>query len=172
LLVGHAYGGAVITQAGNAANVTGLVYVAAFVPDAGESVDSLTDHETRALFQPSADGFLFFSPVFFPQVFAHDLPTTKGAFLAASQLPPARAALGTPVSRAAWRSCRSWYVLATEDRTIPPAAQLRMATRAQAVITDVRASHAVYMSQPSAVAETIVTAARATLDEMTALNES
>jgi pimeloyl-ACP methyl ester carboxylesterase len=163
LLVGHAYGGAVITQAGNAANVAGLVYVAAFVPDAGESVESLMADETPAPFQPSADGFLFFSPVFFPQVFAHDLTTTQGAFLAASQLPPAAAALGTPVSRAAWRSRPSWYVLATEDRIIPPAVQRRMATRARAAVTDVRASHAVYLSQPRAVAETIAAAAHASL---------
>jgi pimeloyl-ACP methyl ester carboxylesterase len=165
LLVGHAYGGAVITQAGNAANVTGLVYVAAFVPDTGESVESLMENELPAPLQPSADGFLFFNPAFFPQIFAHDLTTAQGAFLAASQLPPAAAALGTPVSRAAWRSRPSWYVLATEDRIIPPAVQRRMATRARSVITDVRASHAVYMSRPRAVAETIAAAAHASLDK-------
>jgi pimeloyl-ACP methyl ester carboxylesterase len=165
LLVGHAYGGAVITQAGNAANVTGLVYVAAFVPDAGESVESLMEDEPPAPLQPSADGFLFFNPAFFPQIFAHDLTTAQGAFLAASQLPPAATALGTPVSRAAWRSRPSWYVLASEDRIIPPAVQRRMATRARSVITDVRASHAVYMSRPRAVAETIAAAAHASLDK-------
>jgi pimeloyl-ACP methyl ester carboxylesterase len=161
LLVGHSYGGAVITQVGNAANVSGLVYVAAFIPDAGESVESLMDDETAAPLQPSADGFLFFNSTVFPQLFAHDLRTEHGAFLAASQPPPAAAALDTRVSCAAWRSLPSWYVLTTDDRIIPPTVQRRMATRAQAVITDVRASHAVHLSQPRAVAETIAAAARA-----------
>ena len=161
LLVGHSYGGVVITEAGAAANVVGLVYVAAFVPDAGESVASLIEGGAPPPLQPSADGFLFFNPVLFPQVFAHDLPTAQGAFLAAAQLPPAGAAFGTPVSQAAWRSRRSWYVLATEDRIIPPAAQRQMATRANAAITEVRGSHAVYISQPEAVADAIDAAAHA-----------
>jgi pimeloyl-ACP methyl ester carboxylesterase len=161
LLVGHSYGGAVITEAGNAANVAGLVYVAAFVPDAGESVDSLIEGEEPAPLQPSADGFLFFNPALFPQVFAHDLTAAQGAFLAAAQVPLAGAALRTPITQAAWRTRRSWYVLATEDRVIPPAAQRQMATRANAAITDVRGSHAVYISQPEAVAEVIDAAARA-----------
>jgi len=161
LLVGHSYGGAVITQAGNAANVAGLVYVAAFVPDAGESIESLIEGEAPAPLQPSADGFLFFNPALFPQVFAHDLTTVQGAFLAAAQVPPAGAAFGTKVSRAAWKTRRSWYALATEDRVIPPAAQRQMAKRANAPITDVRGSHAVYISQPRAVAEAIDAAARA-----------
>ena len=101
LLVGHSYGGVVITEAGAAANVVGLVYIAAFVPDVGESVASLIDGGAPPPLQPSADGFLFFNPVLFPQVFAHDLPTAQGAFLAAAQLPPAGSAFGTPVSHAA-----------------------------------------------------------------------
>jgi len=161
LLVGHSYGGAVITEAGNAVNVAGLVYVAAFVPDAGESVEALIDGETPAPLQPSADGFLFFNRSLFPQIFAHDLTAAQGAFLAASQVPPRGTAFGTKVSRAAWRTRRSWYVLATEDRIIPPTAQRQMATRANAAITDVRGSHAVYISQPHAVAEAIDAAARA-----------
>jgi pimeloyl-ACP methyl ester carboxylesterase len=160
LLVGHSYGGAVITQAGNADHVAGLVYVAAFVPDVGESVESLIDDETPAPLQSSADGFFFFNPALFPQIFAHDLTTIRGAFLAAAQCPPSGVALGTPVSRAAWRSRPSWYLLATEDRIIPPVVQRQMAKRAHATITDVRASHAVHMSQPRVVAETIATAAR------------
>ena len=161
LLVGHSYGGVVITEAGDAPNVVGLVYVAAFAPDAGESVARLIDGREPAPLQPSTDGFLFFNPALFPQVFAHDLPTAQGAFLAAAQVPPAAAAFGTPVSQAAWRSRPSWYVLATEDRIIPPAAQRQMATRANAVITEVRGSHAVYISQPEAVADAIDGAARA-----------
>jgi pimeloyl-ACP methyl ester carboxylesterase len=161
LLVGHSYGGAVITEAGHAANVAGLVYVAAFVPDAGESIESLIEGEAAAPLNPTADGFLFFNPALFPQIFAHDLTTVQGTFLAAAQAPPAAAAFGTKLSRAAWRSRRSWYVLATEDRVIPPAAQRQMAKRANAAITDVRGSHAVYISQPRAVAEVIDSAARA-----------
>ena len=161
LLVGHSYGGVVITEAGGAANVAGLVYIAAFVPDAGESVASLIEGGAPPPLQPSADGFLFFNPALFPQVFAHDLPTAHGAFLAAAQRPPAGEAFGAPVSQAAWRSRRSWYVLATEDRIIPPAAQRQMATRANAVVTEVRGSHAVYISQPEAVADAIDAAARA-----------
>jgi len=163
LLVGHSYGGAVITEAGNAAQVAGLVYVAAFVPDAGESIESLIEGQAPAPLKPSADGFLFFNPVLFPQIFAHDLTTAQGRFLADAQAPPAAAAFGTKVSRAAWRTRPSWYVLATEDRIIPPAAQRLMATRANAAITEVRGSHAVYISQPRAVAEAIDAAARAVL---------
>jgi pimeloyl-ACP methyl ester carboxylesterase len=162
VLVGHSYGGVVITEAGDAPNVAGLVYVAAFVPDAGESVAKLIEGGEQAPLQPSADGFLFFNPAIFPQVFAHDLPTAQGAFLAAAQVPPAGAAFNTPVSQAAWKIRRSWYVLATEDRIIPPAAQRQMAVRASAVITEVRGSHAVYLSQPEAVADAIDAAARAT----------
>jgi pimeloyl-ACP methyl ester carboxylesterase len=161
LLVGHSYGGVVITEAGDAPNVAGLVYVAAFVPDTGESVAKLIEGGAPAPLQPSADGFLFFNPTLFPQVFAHDLPAGQGAFLAAAQVPPAGAAFAAPVSTAAWRSKPSWYVLSTEDRIIPPAAQRQMATRANAAITEVRGSHAVYISQPESVANAIDAAARA-----------
>jgi pimeloyl-ACP methyl ester carboxylesterase len=162
LLVGHSYGGVVITEAGNAANVAGLVYVAAFVPDVGESVAKLTEAGSPPPLQPSADGFLFFDPAAFPQAFAQDLPAAQGAFMAASQLPPAAAAFATPVTQPAWKSRRTWYVLATQDRVIPPPFQRQMATRAEATITEVSGSHAVYISQPEAVADAIDGAARAT----------
>lgn len=162
LLVGHSYGGVVITEAGAAANVAGLVYVAAFVPDVGESVSSLIEGGAPPPLQPSKDGFLFFDPAIFPQAFAQDLPPAQGAFLAAAQLPPAGAAFAARVSRAAWKSLRSWYVLSTDDRVIPPEAQRRMAARANATITEVRGSHAVYISQAGAVADAIDAAARAT----------
>lgn len=160
LLVGHSYGGAVITQAGDAPNVAGLVYVAAFVPDTGESIGSLSEGGAQLPLQPSADGFLFFDVSRFPGLFAQDLPAAQGVFLAVAQIPPAAAAFGTPVTRAAWKSRPSWYVLATEDRILPPDAQRRMATRAGAEVVEVRASHAVYLSQPSAVADAIDRAAR------------
>lgn len=161
LLVGHSYGGVVITEAGAGNDVAGLVYVAAFAPDVGESVGMLIEGGAQPPVQPSSDGFLFFDPAVFPQAFAHDLPEAQGAFLAASQVPPAAAVFASPVTRAAWRSKRSWYVLATEDRVIPPAAQRRMAERAGASVTEVRGSHAVYVSQPEAVADAIDAAARA-----------
>jgi pimeloyl-ACP methyl ester carboxylesterase len=161
LLVGHSYGGVVITEAGNAANVAGLVYVAAFVPDAGESVSTLIEGGEPPPVQPSTDGFLFFDPAIFPQAFAQDLPPAQGAFLAATQVPPAASAFEARVSQPAWKARRSWYVLATEDRVIPPAAQRKMATRAKAAITEVVGSHAVYISQPKAVADAIDAAARA-----------
>ncbi|HSD39567.1 MAG TPA: alpha/beta hydrolase [Rhodocyclaceae bacterium] len=161
LLVGHSYGGVVITEAGNAPNVAGLVYVAAFVPDAGESVASLLDGGAAPPVQPSADGYLFFDASIFPQAFAQDLPPAQGAFLAAAQIPPAAAAFEAKVSQAAWKTRRSWYVLSTEDRIIPPPAQRKMAGRAKASIKEVRASHAVYISQPDAVAQAIDDAARA-----------
>ena len=160
LLVGHSYGGVVITEAGNAPNVAGLVYVAAFVPDAGESVTSLLEGGAAPPVQPSADGYLFFDAAIFPQAFAQDLPPAQGAFLAAAQIPPAAAAFEAKVSQAAWKTRTSWYVLSTEDRIIPPAAQRKMAGRARATIKEVRGSHAVYVSQPDAVAEAIDEAAR------------
>jgi len=168
LLVGHSYGGAVITEVGVAANVAGLVYVAAFVPDVGESVDALLDVETKGFFQPSSDGFVFFNAALFPQLFAQDMPTTQGVFLAAAQAPPASLALGTAVSRAAWRDRPSWYVLATEDRIISPASQRQMAARANAFITEARGGHAVHISRPRLVAEIIAAAAA----QMTALNHA
>ena len=161
LLVGHSYGGVVITEAGDAPNVAGLVYVAAFAPDAGESVTTLIEGGEPPPVQPSKDGFLFFDPTIFPQAFAQDLPAAQGAFLAATQVPPAAIAFETPVTEPAWKTRRSWYVLATEDRVIPPAAQRQMATRAKAAITEVAGSHAVYISQPKAVADAIDAAARA-----------
>lgn len=161
LLVGHSYGGVVITEAGNAPNVAGLVYVAAFVPDAGESVATLLDGGAAPPVQPSADGYLFFDAAIFPHAFAQDLAPAQGAFLAAAQIPPAAGAFEAKVSQPAWKTRNSWYVLATEDRIIPPSAQRKMAGRAKASIMEVRASHAAYISQPDAVAEAIDEAAKA-----------
>ncbi len=161
LLVGHSYGGVVITEAGNDPNVAGLVYVAAFVPDAGESVASLIDGGAPPPVQPSADGYLFFDTAIFPQAFAQDLPPALGRFLATAQVPPAAAAFEAKVSQPAWKTHSSWYVLTTEDRIIPPPAQRKMAGRAKSTIREVRASHAVYISAPDAVAQAIDEAAQA-----------
>ncbi len=163
LLVGHSYGGVVITEAGNAPNVAGLVYVAAFVPDAGESVASMLEGGAPPPVQPSTDGYLFFDAAIFPQAFAQDLPPAQAAFLATAQIPPAAAAFEAKVTQPAWKTHSSWYLLSTEDRIIPPAAQRQMAGRAKASIKEVRASHASYISQPEAVAEAIDQAARASV---------
>lgn len=160
LLVGHSYGGAVITEAGDAANVAGLVYVAAFAPDQGESVQSLISGGAAPPVTVSADGFLFFNADVFPQAFAQDLSPERGAFLAAAQIPTAGAAFAAPITHATWRTKPSFFVISSEDRIIPPAAQRQMAGRAHATITEVAASHAIYVSQPQAVADAIDQAAR------------
>lgn len=160
LLVGHSYGGVVITEAGEAPNVAGLVYVAAFAPDTGESLSSLLEGGAPPPVQPSTDGFLFFDPIVFPGAFAQDLPPAQAAFMAAAQLPAAAAAFETPVSKASWKTRPSWYVLSTEDRIIPPAAQRSMAKRANASVIEVAGSHVVYISQPQAVANALDKAAR------------
>lgn len=161
ILVGHSYGGAVITEAGNAPNVAGLVYVAAFAPDAGESVATLLGGGDGPPVKPSADGFLFFDPAIFPQAFAQDVGPERGAFLAATQVPTAAGAFETKITQAAWRTKPTSYVVATDDRIIPPPAQRMLAARANATVTEVKGSHAVYISQPNAVADAIDVAARA-----------
>ncbi|GLH77180.1 alpha/beta hydrolase [Bradyrhizobium sp. SSBR45G] len=163
LLVGHSYGGAVITHAGVADNVAGLVYVAAFVPDIGESVTSLLGGGPAAPLQLSQDNFLFFDTGRFPQAFAHDCGPSQAAFLAASQVPIAARALGTPLSQAAWKSRPCFYLLTTDDRIIPPLVQRQMASRARAELWEVAASHAVHISRPMAVADAIDQAARNTI---------
>lgn len=161
ILVGHSYGGMVITEAGDAPKVAGLVYVAAFAPDVGESVARLSEGGGQPPVQASADGFLFFDAGIFPQAFAQDLPPDQAAFLAAAQAPPSAAAFATPATQTAWKSRPSWYVLSTDDRIIPPAAQRQMAARAGSTITEVPGSHAVYISRPVAIADAIDRAARA-----------
>ncbi|MGE0719940.1 MAG: alpha/beta hydrolase [Alphaproteobacteria bacterium] len=161
LLVGHSYGGVVITEAGSNEKVAGLVFVAAFMPDAGDSVTSMIAGGSQPPVRPSSDGYLFFDPAVFPQAFAHDLPAERAAFLAAAQVPVAAVAFGTPVSRAAWRTQPTTYVVASDDRIIPPAAQRQWAARAGAAVTEVRGSHAIYISQPEAVADAIDRAAGA-----------
>jgi len=162
LLVGHSYGGAVIGEAGNHERVAGLVYVAAFMLDAGDSVAALTASGSPPPLRPSSDGYLFFEPSIFPQAFAQDLPPERGAFLADSQKPVAGAAFAAASSNPAWHTHPVSYVVATEDRIIPPAAQRQWAARAHATITEIRGSHAIYVSQPEAVADAIDRAARAT----------
>lgn len=161
LLVGHSYGGVVITEAGGTDKVAGLVYVAAFAPDAGESVLGLIEGAPPPPVQSSQDQFLFFDTALFPSVFAAGLDPELGAFMADAQVPVAVAAFAAPVTRPAWRVKSSWYVVAAEDQVIPPQAQRQFAARAGATVTELRVGHAAYVVQPEAVAAVIDQAAQA-----------
>jgi len=165
LLVGHSYGGVVITEAGNDPKVAGLVYVAAFAPDAGESVASLIQDPPPGAavppILPPQDGFLFLDKAKFAESFAADVAPDAAAFMADSQVPWGVDALGGTVSQAAWKTKPSTYIVATDDRMIPPPAQRGMAARAGARVLDVKGSHAVYVSQPAAIAAAIQQAADA-----------
>jgi pimeloyl-ACP methyl ester carboxylesterase len=154
VLVGHSYGGAVITEAGAHDKVTALVYIAAFAPDKGESVKALGGNPDApgSPIVSAPGGFMFQDRAKFHTSFGADLPAADAAFLADSQVPWATNAMGGPVTEPAWRDKPSWYLIATDDRMIPPSAQRAMAHRASATTIEVAASHAVYMSQPQAVA--------------------
>jgi pimeloyl-ACP methyl ester carboxylesterase len=164
LLVGHSYGGVVVTEAGNDPGVAGLVYIAAFAPDAGESVSTLIkDPPPGAPVPPiegPLDGFLALRKAEFHASFAADLAEDKAAFMADSQVPWGLEALGGAISDPAWRAKPSWYLVATDDRMIPPDAQRGMSKRAGATTVEVKASHSVFASQPQAVASLIDRAAK------------
>ena len=163
ILVGHSYGGAVITEAGNDPNVAALVYIAAFGPDTGESVNTLIEGFPKDGPQPPIlppqDGFLFLDREKFHDSFAADVDADLAAFMADSQVPWGVDALGGTISEAAWRSKPSWYLIATDDRMIPPQAQREMSARAGATVEEVAASHSLYVSQPTAVVELVKKAA-------------
>ncbi|MFB9183623.1 alpha/beta fold hydrolase [Dactylosporangium sucinum] len=163
VLVGHSYGGAVISEAGTHDAVAALVYVAAFAPDKGESVNTLIADPPPGApvppILPPRDGFLFLDRDKFHASFAADLPEDEAAFLADSQVPWGVGALAGMVTEPAWRHKPSWYLVATADRMIPPPAQRAMATRAGAVTAEAIGSHAIYASQPGAVADLIRQAA-------------
>jgi pimeloyl-ACP methyl ester carboxylesterase len=163
ILVGHSYGGAVITEAGTDPKVVGLVYVAAFAPDRGESVSTLIKDPVPGApvppILPPVDGYLLLDKEKFPASFAGDVSPDKAAFMADSQVPWGVNALGGTISEPAWRTKPSWYLLTTDDKMIPPAAQRLMAKRAGATVVEVKASHAVFVSQPQAVASLIEKAA-------------
>jgi len=167
ILVGHSYGGAVITEAGNDPRVVGLVYIAAFAPDRGESVSSLIKNSPPGApvppILPPVDGYLMLDKAKFPASFAGDVSPEEAAFMADSQVPWSVNALGGAVTESAWKAKPSWYLLTTEDRMIPPDAQRQMSKRAGATVVEVKGSHAVYVSQPQAVAHIIEAAAKGAL---------
>jgi pimeloyl-ACP methyl ester carboxylesterase len=162
ILVGHSYGGVVITEAGTHPAVEALVYIAAFAPDKGESVNTLIADPPPGApvppILPPTNGFLFLDRNKFAASFAADLSPSDAAFMADSQMPWGLDALNGAVSEPAWRAKPSWYLVATEDHMIPPPAQRAMSERIGARTTEVAASHAVYVSQPDAVADLIAKA--------------
>jgi pimeloyl-ACP methyl ester carboxylesterase len=164
ILVGHSYGGVVITEAGNDPKVVGLVYIAAFAPDAGESVAALIKDPPPGAavppILPPRDGYLFLDRARFQASFAADVTDDAAAFMADSQVPWGVDALAGAVSTPAWKTKPSWYLVATEDRMIPPDAQRAMSRRAGSKVAEVKGSHAVYVSQPRAVASLIDSAAK------------
>jgi pimeloyl-ACP methyl ester carboxylesterase len=166
ILVGHSYGGVVITEAGNDPNVAGLVYVAAFAPDKGESVASLIKDPPPGApvppILPPKDGFLYLDREKFRASFAADVEEFKAEFMADSQVPWGVEALAGAISQPAWKTKPSWYLVSTDDKMIPPPAQREMAKRAKATVTEVKGSHAIYVSQPRAVVKLIEQAAKGT----------
>jgi len=164
ILVGHSYGGAVITEAGNDPNVVALVYISAFAPDKGESVNTLIANPTPGApvppILPPQDGFLLLDREKFPASFAGDLPAEQAAFMADSQVPWGVGALGGTIREPAWKTKPSWYLVATDDKMIPPPAQRLMAQRAGSTVVEVKGSHAIYVSKPEAVAALIEKAAK------------
>jgi pimeloyl-ACP methyl ester carboxylesterase len=164
ILVGHSYGGAVITEAGNDPKVAGLVYIAAFALDNGESVSSMIKDPPPGApvppILPPQDGYLFLDKGKFPSSFAADVDAEKAAFMADSQVAWGVDALSGTISQAAWRTKPSWYLIVTEDKMIPPPAQHFMAKRAGSTVVEVAGSHAIYVSKPNAVATLIKNASK------------
>jgi pimeloyl-ACP methyl ester carboxylesterase len=165
ILVGHSYGGAVITEAGNDPKVAGLVYIAAFAPDNGQSVDALIKTFPAGGPQPPIlpprEGFLYLDKTKFAASFAADVDAKTAAFMAESQVPWGLDALTGSVTQASWKNKPSWYLVATDDKMIPPDAQRLMSKRAGATVVETKGSHAFYVSRPAPVAALIKQAAAA-----------
>lgn len=165
ILVGHSYGGAVISESGTDPKVSGLVYIAAFAPDSGESVSTLIANPPPGAavppILPPVDGYLFLDRAKFAASFAGDVKPAEAAFMADSQVPWNVAALEGKVSTPAWKSKPSWYLVTKDDRMIPAPAQRQMAGRAKATVVETAGSHAIYVSNPKVVAGLIEQAAKA-----------
>jgi len=162
ILVGHSYGGAVITEAGNEANVVGLVYVAAFAPDVKETLiallPTLPPAPNSGVGAPE-NGYFWYDKAKFHKGFCAELSAEKAAFMYDSQLPNGIATFATPITKAAWRTKPSWFVVATQDETIPPDAERNFAKRAGSKVTEIKGCHVVFMSHPEEVAAVIESAA-------------
>ncbi|HEX4094617.1 MAG TPA: alpha/beta hydrolase [Trebonia sp.] len=169
VLVGHSYGGVVITEAGHHPNVAALVYITAFAPDTGESVSSMIADPPPGApvppILPPVNGFLSLDRDKFAAAFAADVPASVAAFMADSQVPAGLDALNGAVTEPAWRSKPSWYLVAADDHMIPPAAQRAMSERAKAIVTETPGSHAVFVSRPAVVAALISQAAQSVNDQ-------
>jgi pimeloyl-ACP methyl ester carboxylesterase len=162
ILVGHSYGGVVITEAGNNPKVAGLVYVAAFLPDAGESLKDLADKMPPATTGiKAADGHLYFDPALFHADFAADLPAAEASFMALSQVTPAVQAATSPVTQAAWKTKPSWAIVSRDDRTVNPDLERFMAQRAGSRTVEIGGSHVAFIAHPAQVAKVIEQAAAA-----------
>src|SRR3954468_12342514 len=169
ILVGHSYGGVVVTESGTHDKVAGLVYIAAFAPDTGESVNTLIADPPPGApvppILPPQDGFLFLDREKFAESFAADVPAELAAFMADSQVPWGVEALNGAVSEPAWRSKPSWYLVSSDDHMIPPPAQRAMSERAGSTVVEAAGSHSIYVSQPRATADLIEHAAQRALVE-------
>jgi pimeloyl-ACP methyl ester carboxylesterase len=164
ILVGHSYGGVVITESGNDPKVKGLVYIAAFAPDKGESVSALISNPPPGAatppILPPQEGYLFLDQAKFAAAFAADVTPAEAAFMADSQVPWGVAALNGQVTAPAWKSRPSWYLVTADDHMIPAQAQHQMAARAGATVVETAGSHAIYVSNPQVVANLIEAAAQ------------
>lgn len=166
ILVGHSYGGAIITEIGLEKNVAGLVFVAAFVPNGGETLLQLAQSgppSPNSGISPPQSGFLWYDKAKYHSGFCADISAEKAAFMFDSQIPVAVAAFQAPITTVAWKTKPSWYVVSSQDQTVPPDGQRFIAKRANARITEIKGSHVVFISQPSAVAAVIEEAANASL---------
>jgi len=168
VLVGHSYGGVVITEAGNDPKVASLAYIAAFAPDAGESVETLIANPPPGAavppILPPQDGFLLLDKAKFADSFAADVDPSTARFMADSQVPWGVEALAGKVTVPAWKSKPSFYLVASDDRMIPPPAQRAMAERAGAKVAETSGSHAVYVSKPAEIARLIEQAAERSVE--------
>jgi len=164
LLVGHSYGGAIITEAGNDPKVAGLVYICAFQPDANETLLGLLQSGPPApnsgILPPDANGYIWYDKAKYHSGFCADIPKEQAEFMADSQIPVNASVFGASIANPAWKTKPTWYVIGTEDQTIPPDGQRYMAKRSNSKVTEIKGSHLVFMSKPKEVADVIETAAK------------
>jgi pimeloyl-ACP methyl ester carboxylesterase len=163
LLVGHSYGGAIITEAGNHPKVAGLVYIAAFAPDANETLLQLLQSgpptPKSGILPPDEFGYIWYDVKKYHSGFCADLSKAQAEFLADSQVPVSASVFGSTIANPAWKNKKNWYIVATEDNTISPDGERFMAKRMAAKVTEIKASHLVFMSKPSQVADVVTAAA-------------